>query len=328
MKRHTTISGLLNISVIGLALGAWLQATNGTSNLLSIASLLGVLAFGLMWVHYVADAIDPREACTTDMQYTVSRIVVLLAIVAHPLAVNAYLLQNGFGFPPASYDVLLDGKAWAVLLGWLAFIAFVLFEVRGKLARYKRHIMHVNALAMGLVIIHGLVAGLVLMPSWYRYVWWAMALVYGVVITRHYLSYYAGNAVRRGVALTTIAMLTIAGIASVLMQRQETARTNNEQQSVQLMQSVRQQPANKQVVATGITANQLAENNGIDGAKCWVAVDRTVYDASGNSEWENGSHKPSNGLARCGRDLTDVIGQSPHGRSVLGELDTVGSYAP
>ena len=38
-----------------------------------------------------------------------------------------------------------------------------------------------------------------------------------------------------------------------------------------------------------------------------------------------GRHTPSGGRARCGLDLTDVIDESPHGRSKLRLLDKVGT---
>lgn len=79
--------------------------------------------------------------------------------------------------------------------------------------------------------------------------------------------------------------------------------------------------------STAITSAQLAKNNGKNGAKCWVAVNGTVYDVSNNKEWRNGEHTPSNGQAKCGRDETSSIGASPHGSSVLSSLPTVGTLA-
>lgn len=76
-----------------------------------------------------------------------------------------------------------------------------------------------------------------------------------------------------------------------------------------------------------ITTAQLGKNNGKNGAKCWVAVNGTVYDVSSNKEWRNGEHTPSNGQAKCGRDESSSIGASPHGSSVLSSLPTVGTLA-
>lgn len=81
--------------------------------------------------------------------------------------------------------------------------------------------------------------------------------------------------------------------------------------------------------ATGstISKTELAKNNGKNGADCWVAVNGKVYDVTGQDEWANGSHTPSNGQAQCGQDESASIGSSPHGTSVLSSLPVVGTYA-
>jgi predicted heme/steroid binding protein len=55
-----------------------------------------------------------------------------------------------------------------------------------------------------------------------------------------------------------------------------------------------------------------------------VAVDGVVYQIEGSPLWVSGRHEPSGGRAQCGKDLTDVIGQSPHGRTKLNLLTVVG----
>lgn len=74
-----------------------------------------------------------------------------------------------------------------------------------------------------------------------------------------------------------------------------------------------------------VTVAQLASSNGLNGAACWVAVDGTVYDTASSSEWQNGEHLPSNGQARCGQDLSEIIKRSPHGKEVLTKLDVIGN---
>lgn len=79
--------------------------------------------------------------------------------------------------------------------------------------------------------------------------------------------------------------------------------------------------------ATTVTAAELAKNNGKNGTDCWVAVNGKVYDVTGQKDWVNGSHTPSNGQAQCGQDESSSIGSSPHGSSVLSSLPVVGSLA-
>src|SRR5918993_821237 len=73
------------------------------------------------------------------------------------------------------------------------------------------------------------------------------------------------------------------------------------------------------------TLEQLAEHNGEEGTDCLVAVDGDVYLIEGFALWQMGEHIPSEGRARCGLDLTEVIDESPHGRSKLDLLRKVGN---
>jgi predicted heme/steroid binding protein len=65
------------------------------------------------------------------------------------------------------------------------------------------------------------------------------------------------------------------------------------------------------------TLAAIAEFDGKDGKKCYVAVDGVVYEIFGSSLWLNGSHITSSGRASCGRDLSEVIKLSPHGKIYL-----------
>lgn len=73
------------------------------------------------------------------------------------------------------------------------------------------------------------------------------------------------------------------------------------------------------------TTQELAQYDGKDGNKCLVAVDGDVYLIEGFALWQNGEHLPSGGRARCGLDLSEVINESPHGRSKLQLLKKVGT---
>ncbi len=74
-----------------------------------------------------------------------------------------------------------------------------------------------------------------------------------------------------------------------------------------------------------LSASDLATHNGKDGAKCYVAIDTTVYEINQGKKWKDGEHIPSEGQAYCGQDLSDVIGKSPHGKSILEILTKVGN---
>ena len=73
------------------------------------------------------------------------------------------------------------------------------------------------------------------------------------------------------------------------------------------------------------TLEELALYDGKDGNDCLVAVDGDVYLIEGFALWVEGEHITSGGRARCGFDLTEVIDESPHGRSKLELLKKVGT---
>ena len=214
MNKHTKATTVLNVLVVGSTLAAWLSTIGQSISSLEIASLLGVLAFGLMWVHYVADIVAPRSDADQkkDIQYVVSRYAVLFAILSHPFLVNYYLVTNNFGFPPEGYVALLGDLAAVVLLGWIALAAFLLFELRAKLRKFDRYIFHANTVAMFLVLMHGFVIGMVMMTTWFVWVWLGYLVVYSAVIFRRYALYYEAQPKRRMVAYLVIYGLTLAAV--------------------------------------------------------------------------------------------------------------------
>ena len=69
------------------------------------------------------------------------------------------------------------------------------------------------------------------------------------------------------------------------------------------------------------TLDELKEYDGQNGNKAYVAVDGVVYDVTDVGAWKNGEHK--NGIT-AGKDLSEEINQSPHGKDVLEDLPVVG----
>ena len=69
------------------------------------------------------------------------------------------------------------------------------------------------------------------------------------------------------------------------------------------------------------TREELARYQGRNGAPAYVAYKGKVYDVSNSFLWKGGSHQV---LHRAGCDLTDALGQAPHGPELLEKFPVVG----
>lgn len=70
-----------------------------------------------------------------------------------------------------------------------------------------------------------------------------------------------------------------------------------------------------------LTLDELKEYDGQNGNKAYVAVDGVVYDVTDVGVWKNGEHK--SGIT-AGKDLSEAINKSPHGKDALEDLPVVG----
>lgn len=70
------------------------------------------------------------------------------------------------------------------------------------------------------------------------------------------------------------------------------------------------------------TKEELAQFDGKEGRKAYIACDKVVYDVTENHSWKNGQH---HGI-KAGVDATKALQRSPHKESVLKALPVVGQY--
>lgn len=71
-----------------------------------------------------------------------------------------------------------------------------------------------------------------------------------------------------------------------------------------------------------MTLNELAQYDGKDGRKAYVAVNGTIYDLTESERWQDGNHE---GAHRAGADLTEELKAAPHVRSVIERFPVVGT---
>lgn len=74
-----------------------------------------------------------------------------------------------------------------------------------------------------------------------------------------------------------------------------------------------------------MTLQELAQFDGKDGRKAYVAVNGTIYDLSASERWQNGEHE---GAHQAGADLTEALQAAPHVRSVIERFPVVGKVDP
>lgn len=189
-----------------------------------------------------------------------------------------------------------------------------------------------QALAMVSIYVHAIKLGRHIQVTWFKVYWAVLGLV--LVPSIVYLLWNElsdeskiKNTIRRVmkntkllVAFGAVGIFLLGVVAYIGMARN--AVTITDQSVPPSNQTTTAPETEKKTIALA----EVEKNNGKDGAKCWVIVDTTVYEISGFAQWVDGIHTPSGGKARCGKDQSNVIGDSPHGRSVLRLLTVVGSY--
>jgi len=170
--------------VTTLAVLAWVFGTgsSGTLSLLKIFPVFGLVAFGLMWSHYTVGTLrrwSGYERRGKDIYWAVSAGLVLALIILHPVLLNISLVEAGLGLPTSSYFAAygnVDG--WFVVLGTIALLVFLLFELHRwfKHKKWWKWIEYAQIVAMTAIFVHGTWLGNETTNSWYTVVWWGLAL--------------------------------------------------------------------------------------------------------------------------------------------------------
>ncbi|HSX46129.1 MAG TPA: hypothetical protein VLG27_03975 [Candidatus Saccharimonadia bacterium] len=184
----------LSTAVLVVAFVAWGSYYNwhlGHLSVYQIFPLLGLLAFSLMWSHYVAGAW--RELAGIDKQvlhryFELTAWAVLVLICLHPGLLIYQRFRDGFGLPPGSYEsYVAPGLGWVTLLGTASLLVFLAFELRrvyGKRS-WWHYVADASDLAMLAIFYHALRLGTQL-HGWFRTVWWFYGLVLIAILIRKY----------------------------------------------------------------------------------------------------------------------------------------------
>jgi hypothetical protein len=149
--------------------------------------LFGLLAWMIMWTHYITGAIRIRNPELKKPAYysKVTSYIVLGSLLLHPGMLAIAQFQNDQGLPVDSFvNYVGEGLRIAVLLGsvsLLIFLSFEFFDRAKHIGWVKRSALWISlsqSVAMLLIFVHGLRLGTSVNTSWFTLVW----VIYGLLL--------------------------------------------------------------------------------------------------------------------------------------------------
>lgn len=185
----------LGVIVVVVSFVAWADvrlARSESITLYSLFPLFGLLAFSLMWTHYIYGAIrrySNEKDRGYDAYWYISGTVVLASLLLHPFLLSFGLWRDGLGLPPLSYITAYDSMKVAIMLGSLSLTIFLLFELYRWFGDrpWWKYVEWLQLLGMTAIFIHALMLGGELNVGWFRAVWWGYGVTLAVASVYTYL---------------------------------------------------------------------------------------------------------------------------------------------
>ncbi len=182
------LSWILVISVILIVWMAWVSIFSGTANIkvVTIFPLLGLLAWAIMWTHYVMTGLDvvAKASISSNYYWLSTRIAVLLLILLHPFLLAWKQWQLIGALPPGSfYSYVASGLKAYVMLGSLSLLIFLSFELFNHFKNkkwVKKHYWLIELsqiAAMILIWFHALKLGNTMSIGWFKIIWIFMGIL-------------------------------------------------------------------------------------------------------------------------------------------------------
>lgn len=205
IRQLKVIAWGISAATAAVAFVVWGQGIDWRFSRLStyrLFPLFGLLAFSLMWTHYIAAAL--RQYLKLDKRvlhtyFEVTSIAVLAAILLHPGLLAWQLWRDGAGLPPGSeLDYVRPSLKSAVVLGMVSWLVFLAYEFRRKFKNrsWWKFVQYSSDVAMLLIFIHGLRLGGQLRSGWFRGVWF----FYGATLVLSLVSMYTQKYKQRMIA--------------------------------------------------------------------------------------------------------------------------------
>lgn len=153
-----------------------------------IFPLFGLLAFSLMWSHYLAAALrvySKQAKSVLGTYFEVTSFAVLAAILLHPGLLALQLWRDGAGLPPGSeLNYVPPSQRIYIVFALVAFVVFLAYEFRRKFAdrSWWKFVQLASDGAMFLIFIHALNLGSNLQEGWFRTLWYFYGLTLAVSV--------------------------------------------------------------------------------------------------------------------------------------------------
>lgn len=190
--------GLSSVVVV-IAVVAWGSHISwhlSTLNSYQVFPLLGLLAFSIMWSHYVAYLLRRLlglKPQALSQYFKITSFAVLALICLHPGLLIYQLFRDGSGLPPGSYEhYVAPGLAWVTLLGTASLLVFLAYELRRKFGKkpWWQYVQILNDVAMLAIVYHALRLGRDVQAGWFHGMWLFYGSVLVLVMGYNYLKKY------------------------------------------------------------------------------------------------------------------------------------------
>jgi hypothetical protein len=190
----------LSVAVSLLALMAWAKDYSWPDTAVStlqLFPLLGLVAFSIMWSHYINGALSElfgagEKALARYYQLTGYLVLVLLCL--HPGILIFQLFRDDCGLPPSSYSCYVaPGLSWVTMLGTVSLLIFLAYEFKRFFGKqpWWHFVTEAGDIAMLAILYHGLrLGGQLTHQGWYRDVWFFFAVTLVAVLIRSYKNKY------------------------------------------------------------------------------------------------------------------------------------------
>ena len=185
VKQHIlAIEWALGCLAVLLPSVAWLsRADLSDLTLYDVFPPLGLVAFGLMWTHFVMGALRRYSGANLSdkrLFMPVSMGLVLALILLHPGLFWLALYMDGYGLPPQSYIEVYSTQLGFLAMGTVALMIFLAYELKrffGEKSWWK-YIDYLQIVGMVAIFVHAIGLGNELTIDWFMIVW----LLYGVTL--------------------------------------------------------------------------------------------------------------------------------------------------